>query len=240
MPPLAQVILLSILAGLAMPMGALVATLERVHPEWLASEIRHSVMAFGGGILLSAVALVLVPEGAESLAVPWVVVLFLGGGITFLVIDRILDAIQSPATQLVAMLSDFVPEALALGAAFAVGEPTGMLLAILITLQNLPEGFNAYRELVASSRVPGRRIVLGLMCLAPLGPLCAVVGFHWLADAPRVVATIMLFAAGGILYITFQDIAPQAKLVNRRAPAMGAVAGFLCGVVGHMLIAHSP
>lgn len=44
----------------------------------------------------------------------------------------------------------------------------------------------------------------------------------------------MLFAAGGILYIIFQDIAPQSKLKNHWAPPLGAVAGFLLGVLGQV------
>ncbi len=47
----------------------------------------------------------------------------------------------------------------------------------------------------------------------------------------------MLFAAGGILYLTFEDIAPQARLKDHRSPALGVIAGFLVGIVGQMLLA---
>jgi len=238
MSPVIQIVLLTALAGLAMPAGAVVATFERIRPSWLEDEFRHSVIAFGGGVLLSAVSLVLVPEGAGMLALPWVVVFFLLGGFAFLLLDRALAAARSTASQLIAMLADFVPEALALGAAFAAGESTGVLLAILITLQNVPEGFNAYRELSAS-RVTGRSIIVALFCLAPLGPAAGLTGYYWLAAFPEAVAGIMLFAAGGILYLTFQDIAPQARLSNRHAPAFGAVAGFLCGLVGQMIVSSA-
>jgi ZIP family zinc transporter len=46
----------------------------------------------------------------------------------------------------------------------------------------------------------------------------------------------MIFAAGGILYLTFQDIAPQAKLQKHWGPPLGAVAGFLLGLIGQLLI----
>jgi len=46
----------------------------------------------------------------------------------------------------------------------------------------------------------------------------------------------MLFAAGGILYSVFQDIAPQAKLDRHWLPALGAIAGFMLGLAGHMII----
>jgi ZIP family zinc transporter len=42
----------------------------------------------------------------------------------------------------------------------------------------------------------------------------------------------MTFAGGGILYLVFQDIAPQAKLQRHWIPALGAVIGFLFGVMG--------
>ena len=46
----------------------------------------------------------------------------------------------------------------------------------------------------------------------------------------------MLFAAGGILYVVFQDIAPQAKLERHWSPPLGAVAGFLLGLIGQLLV----
>ena len=64
---LLTVIISTLIAGLAMPLGALVASAEHIQTEWTREEFRHRVMAFGGGALLSAVALVLVPEGVENL-----------------------------------------------------------------------------------------------------------------------------------------------------------------------------
>lgn len=49
----------------------------------------------------------------------------------------------------------------------------------------------------------------------------------------------MLSAAGEILYLTFQDLAPQAKLDRHWAPPLGAVAGFLLGLIGDQLL-HWP
>ena len=46
----------------------------------------------------------------------------------------------------------------------------------------------------------------------------------------------MLFAAGGILYLLFQDIAPQSRVNRYWAPALGAVAGFGVGMAGHLLV----
>ncbi|MDY0251035.1 MAG: divalent cation transporter [Pseudomonas sp.] len=231
------VIPLTLLVGLAMPLGAIIACFEKVGSDWLEQEFRHSVMAFGGGALLSAVALVLVPEGIASLnplaACLWLIV----GGIGFMAFDIYLKKINTPASQLAAMLSDFVPESIALGAAFATGNNHALLLAVLIGLQNLPEGFTAYRELNGSSVYKPKKIIIMFSLMALLGPIAAVSGYLWLSESPQIIAAVMLFASGGILYSIFQDLAPQVKLDNHWAPPLGAVFGFALGMLGLMVTA---
>lgn len=235
-------VVVTLLAGLAMPAGAMLARVERIHPGWLENEFRHSVVAFGGGALLSAVALVLVPEGSARLDTGMAALCFAGGGLAFMLLDVLLAHFRTRAGQLAAMLTDFIPESLALGAAFAYGSKSGaMLLAGLMALQNLPEGFNAYRELYGSAqsgKERGKKAITSFVVMSLLGPAAALAGFFWFASHPLLVSGIMLFAAGGILYSVFQDIAPQAVLERHWAPPMGAVMGFLLGILGHMLTTH--
>ncbi|MBN1257409.1 MAG: divalent cation transporter, partial [Planctomycetes bacterium] len=208
---MAEIIIWTTLAGLAMPLGGLLACMEKMQPRWLEEELRHAVIAFGGGILLAAISLVLVPQGILHLS-PWTVAsAMLLGGIAFLFLDEFLTRSKTPASQLVAMLSDFIPEAMALGAAFISMHSIGLLLALLIGLQNVPEGFNAYRELMKSGRFSSRRIILAFTALAAAGPIAGILGWFFLTDRPLLLHFIMLFAAGGILYLIFQEIAPQAR-----------------------------
>ncbi|CAB0150758.1 hypothetical protein PSI9734_01199 [Pseudidiomarina piscicola] len=236
MSDIVVVIIFSLCAGLAMPVGALFARFDQLHPAWLKSEWRHFIVAFGGGALISAIALVLVPDGSANLPILPAALLFLGGGVAFFLLDIQLAKSKSSAGQMVAMLSDFLPEVIALGAAFATGQNTGILLAVLIVLQNLPEGFNALEEIAEHSRYSANKIVALFAAMALLGPLGGLAGYFWLADSPMILGGIMLFASGGILYLVFEDIAPQAKLTNAWMPALGAVLGFLLGLIGHMLI----
>jgi len=46
----------------------------------------------------------------------------------------------------------------------------------------------------------------------------------------------MLFATGGILYLIFQDIAPQSRLKHHWGPPLGAVLGFCLALLGDILI----
>lgn len=68
-----------------------------------------------------------------------------------------------------------------------------------------------------------------LALMALLGPVAGALGYFLLSDAPpSVVSGIMLFAAGGgILYIIFQDIAPQVRLKKTLGATIG---GGACGL----------
>lgn len=232
------ILILTLMAGLAMPLGGLLASFEQVRPRWLETELRHSIIAFGGGALLAAVALVLVPEGIRNLHWALVMLCFTAGGLAFMALDIWLAKHNTSASQLIAMLADFIPEALALGATFTFSHGQGLLLALIIALQNIPEGFNAYREVQCATNMKPGHVILIFALMALLGPLAGFAGYYFLADAQQIVSGIMLFAAGGILYLIFQDIAPQVKLERHWSPPLGAIAGFLLGVVGSMAIGH--
>jgi ZIP family zinc transporter len=158
--------------------------------------------------------------------------------VCFYGLDRVIQSHGGRFSQLIAMVSDFIPEAMALGAILLEDKGSALLLVLLIGLQNLPEGFNAYREIYNSkgNTLSKSRIVLAFACMALLGPLSAWLGFEILVNQPFILGGIMLFASGGILYLTFQDIAPQVPLEKHWMPAQGAVAGFALGLVGHLLV----
>ena len=141
MDPFVEMLLWTTLAGACIPIGAGLAHIEHFRSQWLEQEFRHFVIAFGGGVLVGAVALVLVPEGAERLPEPLAVAgLMLAGGGAFMMIDRIQARAKQATPQFTAMAADFLPESLALGGMFAANPDGGVLLALLIGLQNLPEG----------------------------------------------------------------------------------------------------
>jgi zinc transporter, ZIP family len=227
---------LTFAAGLAIVLGAMIASVEHIHNRWLQHELHHAVISFGGGLLVSAVALVLVPEGIKNLHPALVIASFGSGGLFFMGLDIWLSKIRQEASQFAAMLLDFIPEILALGALFLLNKSDAFLLTLLIILQNIPEGFNAYRELHAHKRHKKSTILLSFLVIAFLGPITGLTGYFFLSGYPFIISEVMLFGSGGILYLIFQDIAPQAKLKHHWAPSLGAVAGFLCGIIGKMAV----
>lgn len=237
MSEILTIIVLTGVAGSCIPAGGVIASFERFLPDWLDNEFRHFVIAFGGGILLGAVAVVLVPEGTAHmkgsvLAIP----LLLGGGLTAFAAERALGLRRRESPQLMGMILDYVPEAIALGGLVALGSEVAPLLALLISLQNLPEGFNAYRELRFQSDNTPAATLLSMSALVPIGPLAGITGYWFLSDHEAIMGGIMLFSAGGVLYLIFQDIAPQSRLERHWAPPLGAVFGFCLTLFGQMMV----
>ena len=223
------------LAGVAAFVGALFARWEGSAETEGKRELIHGVVAFGGGILVAAVAFALTPMGMERLS-PWLMAaVFLAGGLVFCVLEAWLSRRGGMRSQMTAMMLDFVPEAIALGAVFAQDPRLGLLLALFIGAQNLPEGFNAYRELTRAGST-ARSALVALLLTSLLGPLGAGAGYLLLQDRMELTATIMAFSAGGILYLVFQDIAPQARMRRHWTPALGAVLGFAVGMAGKQVL----
>lgn len=220
------ILILTAAAGLCMPLGGLIASIEDIRPRWLENELRHFIIAFGGGLLLGAVFQVLLPQGTTMTANGVIAVLvFLLGGFLFFALERQLGLQRREAPQLTGMLVDFIPESIALGGLAASKPELALTLAIVIGLQNIPEGFNAYRELVKSRALSRSKVLLVMLLLTPIGPAAGLSAHFFLADHPQLLGMIMLLAAGGIVYLMFQEIAPQSRLRQHWAPPLGAVLG---------------
>ncbi len=236
MSQLAIIIVVTWLAGFAAFAGGVLAVLEGTPTTEGKREFTHGVVAFGGGILVAAVVFALLPQGIAVLSTASLGVAFCAGGVLFCVLDAYLGRRGGTKAQFMAMLMDFLPEALALGAVFGSDRHLGILLAAFIGAQNLPEGFNSFREIAAVGARP-RAALAALLAASLLGPLAACTGYFLLQDQAKLTAGIMAFAGGGIMYLVFQDIAPQSKMRRHWIPALGAVLGFAVGLLGKKLIA---
>ncbi len=237
MEEILKIILYSCFAGITVFFGGLLSKYfeEYFKDGLLKEEILHTSIAFGGGIIIAAVAFVLAPKGMEALPLTPMIMLFLSGAIIFFFFDRYIEKKGGTISQLLSMLMDFVPEAIALGAVFATDPNLGLLLAIFIGLQNFPESFNSYLDL-RNNGYTSRKCLLILFFLSFSGVIAAISGYYLLSDMPQLTASLMLLSSGGILYLIFQDIAPMSKLQESWFPAIGSTFGFLVGMVGQKLL----
>ncbi len=234
---LTELIIFSGFAGITVFLGGLLANYfgHHIKESPVKYEITHTMMSFGAGIILSALALVLIPAGMEELALMPLMIAFLSGAIIFMMIDLQLAKKGGQTATLLAMMMDFIPESIALGAVFASDTNAGILLAVFIGLQNLPEAFNSYRDLVSSGFTAKKTLVI-FFFLSFFGIIGAFLGQFFLSDAPQVTAFLMTFASGGILYLIIQDIIPESKLDKNYLVSLGAIVGFLVGMIGEKIV----
>ena len=234
---LLKLILFSGIAGITILIGGLLANYFNHHIKEspVKYEITHTLMSFGAGIILAAVALVLIPYGMEQLNLWSIVFFFVAGAISFLFLDQYLERRGGNTATLLAMMMDFVPESIAMGAVFATNTSMATLLAIIIGLQNLPEAFNAFRDLVLSGMTI-KKTLISFAILSFFGIPGALLGHYVLSNDAIITAQLMTFASGGILYLLIQDIIPASKLKNNYITALGATLGFLVGIIGSKIV----
>jgi len=232
-----DLILYSGIAGITVFLGGIIANYfsHHIKESPVKYEITHTLMSFGAGIILSAVALVLIPRGMEELDIIPLAILFLIGTLLFMLLDRYLAKQGGQVSTLLAMMMDFIPESIALGAVFSSAPSTAFLLAIIIGLQNLPEAFNSFRDLVISGYSTKKTLAIFLV-LSICGIPSALAGHFFLSQYPELTAYLMIFASGGIFYLLIQDIIPQSKLANNYLTPIGASLGFLVGIVGEKVL----
>lgn len=237
MEDLFKVMLYSFFAGVTVFLGGLLSRYFEKYFQvgFVKEEIIHTSTAFGGGIIIAAVAFVLAPRGMDLLPLIPMAAVFLAGAIFFFFLDKYIEKKGGTISQLLAMLMDFVPEAIALGAVFAIDQNVGLLLAIFIGLQNFPESFNSYLDL-RKTGFSSIKCLLILFFLSFSGVIAAILGYFLLSSMPTITAAMMLFSSGGILYLIFQDIAPMSELKKSWFPALGSSLGFLVGMIGEKIL----
>ncbi|RXJ89054.1 divalent cation transporter [Arcobacter sp. CECT 8983] len=232
-----KIIIFAFLAGSTVFIGGLLSYFfeKTVLNRKTKIEIIHFLTAFATGIMLAAVSFVLVPKGMHNLTVSFSIFIFLLGAIVFYFLDDYIHKNSASIPQFLSMLLDFIPESIALGAVFMYDYHTGVLLAIFIACQNLPEAFTSYIELRSSAFSIAKALTM-LFFLSFIGVIFSLIGFYLLKDNTELTSSLMLFAAGGILYLIFEDIAPSMKLKNSRFIAFGVNLGFIVGMLGEALV----
>ena len=242
-----------VLVMASLVLGALAAVRFQL-PSWLASMLT----AFGGGILLAAVALELLPA-ADAAAGKW---LTAGGVLAGTAIYIGADAWLSRDSEIemmrrsghaaasgapmpmmasgdtaatargeaiaVGIVIDGIPESVALGLMVAAGEGGFALLAAVV-LGNLTESYGATQPLLVGGR--SRRFAVGSITGIGLAlGLATVLGGTLLAGAPlAVIGTLQAIASGAILAVLSISIIPYAFDEVRRSVAVAVALGLVLG-----------
>ena len=240
-----------VVIALSLVLGAVTAAVLR-----LPARVAAVVTSFGGGVLLAAVALELVPD-ADERAGPWLTAVgLLAGTLIYVGADTWLSRNEemkamrrfghaaaagrpmemSPGTGEVArgesiaagLVVDGVPESIALGLTVAEGE-VGLALLAGILVGNTVEAYGAAQPIIAGGR--SKRFTLGL--LAGIGAALAVatvLGGALLSEASEaLVGSAEAIAAGAVLAVISISIVPYAFSEVSSLVATATVLGFVGG-----------
>ena len=232
-------------AGAALVVGAAVAWFVRV-PRWVVA----SVMAFGAGVLISALSFDLVDEAETTGGLTATVWGFLGGAVTYVLANvwlarhgarhRKRSEDQQPSEQeqagsgtaiAIGALLDGVPESVVLGVGMLAGGAVSPAMMAAVFISNVPEGLSSSAGMKKNGR--SAAYVFGVWTgIAVLSGVAALVGVLLLQSAPaQLIAVITAVAAGAILAMIADTMIPEAFERTHALTGLVTVIGFLTAFV---------
>jgi ZIP family zinc transporter len=200
--------------------GGAIALAFRVSERMLGA-----IMAFGAGVLISAVAYDLVADAFESSAGNGSLALGLAAGaLTFFVGDAVIDRMggdkrksmrQAPGAGsalaiVLGIVLDGIPESAVIGLGLLSGEGVSVAVIAAVFLSNLPEAIAATTGLSRGGWASRKIIGLWVLVTAVSG-LASLLGYALFDSAgPSALAFVLAFAAGAILTMLADTMMPEA------------------------------
>jgi ZIP family zinc transporter len=230
-----------LLAGSALLLGALAGFLLRI-----SATVVSTVMAFGSGVLLSAVSFDLIADAHEQGGMLPTVIGAVGGAAVYTGANVILarrgarhrkrsggqqpsEDQQSGSGTAIALgaLLDGVPESVVIGTSLLGGGSVSVVTVAAVFISNVPEGLSSAAGMRKSGR--SRTYVFGLWGgIALISAVAAVLGYTVLgAASPAVLAGITALAGGAILAMIADTMIPEAFERAHLLTGLVTVVGFL-------------
>jgi ZIP family zinc transporter len=216
------------IASIPLLIGSIVASYVS-----LPKNIIATIMAFGSGVLVAALAFSLIEEAFRLAqeSIPPVIIGFAAGGISYSAVNYILNKRGGEGTKhrkkshgenagggknasglalLVGSVMDNIPENMALGISLVTGGAVNIVLIVAIFLSNFPEGLSSSQGMKAHGR--SKMYILSLWSIAVIiGTISAGIGFSFLSNTnPAIISIAISFAAGAILVMLAESMIPQA------------------------------
>jgi ZIP family zinc transporter len=199
------------------------------------------IMAFGAGVLVSAVAYDLVEEALDISGGIGITLGLAAGAFTFFIGDGLVDnaggshrksmhkkeAGDSPKAIVLGTVLDGVPESIVVGLTLITGGGVSLALFAAVFLSNLPEAMSATTGLAASGFSAAR--IMGMWALVVVvSGLSSLAGYTWFGSAPPGVESFVLaFAAGAVLTMLADTMMPEAFEHGGRAVGLATTLGFV-------------
>ncbi len=244
---LLEITLLGLLAGtMGTALGGILGLfLSRISPLQISS-----LLGLAAGVMIAVVAFELLPEAFEDGGLGWGLAgLLLGIGL-MAAIDLVFPhhhvfgkEDRSPFLKTGAIMGLGIamhnfPEGLAIGVGGMQEAYLGIALAAAIFLHNIPEGLALSLPLNVG-KVQAHRILLTTILVGvPMG-LGAFMGGFIGTISPMLNSMALGFAAGAMLFITFDELIPQMeKLSTGHSGTFGVLSGVIVGILILASIPH--
>lgn len=223
--------------------SALVVGAEVAFAFDLSNKLIGLIMAFGVGALIAAISFELVVPSLQTATTAQVSLGLLAGALTFFVGDRLIGRLGSgrknpdgpdegssgPGIVLGTVL-DGIPESAVLGMSLATGDGVSIALLSSIWISNFPEALGATVGLEKSG-APRRNIRLLWLGIALVSALSAGIGFVVVSNSSdRTGAFVQSFAAGALVTMIADEMAPEAYSRAASAAGLATTLGFILAV----------
>jgi ZIP family zinc transporter len=212
--------------GLALVIGALIAFALRPSKRAVAY-----VMAFGAGVLISAVAYDLTADafelgGGDAVAIGLAAGALVYAGLSMLTRPRggSGDRTEAGARALaLGALLDGIPESAAIGLTLVEGGAVSGAFLAAVFISNLPEGISSSQKFEAAGRRTAP-ILLIWLAIAVASALAAGLGYEFLGGGSEdLQAATKAFAGGAILTMLATEMIPDAFEESGKSLAVGLV-----------------
>ena len=227
--------------GGALILGALVGYRLKIPKALIAG-----VMAFGSGVLISALSFELMAEAYKGAGIMATALGFLLGAFSYAAANRVLviygakhrkrsgtnqpsEAEQpgSGAAIAIGALLDGIPESIVIGLSILHGGAVSMAVVVAIFLSNIPEGLSSSAGMKKAGRsaffIFGIWSVIAVIC-----GLSALAGYVLFDNLPPfVIALTIAIAAGAMLTMVIDTMIPEAFAGTHNWAGLIAVLGYL-------------
>ena len=234
-----------LLAASSLVVGALVALFLRIRVRTIGL-----IMAFGAGVLISAVAFDLVEVAADTSTGNGALIggLFAGCLVFFggdLLIGRFgggdrkdVSGGQQSGSALAIVLGtvlDGIPESMVIGLTIFQGGEVGAAYLVAVFISNLPEAIGSTTGL-ATAGWRRSRILWMWVAIALVSGAASAAGYGLFQNAsPGVLAFVLTFAAGAILTMLANTMMPEAFDEGGKLVGIATTLGFAVAFAIHLL-----